>query len=55
MLFSVFVCIFVVPFLFIAKSAGVVEYIDFFFLQRGKPRPQMSVLDMTQNNLMVRF
>ena len=37
----------------LAQSAGAVEYTD-ASLQRGK-NPPTSVLDMTLNNLMVRF
>ena len=39
--------------IYIAQSAGVVEYTDCFSAE-GKP-PPTSVLDMTLNNLMVRF
>ena len=39
----------------IAQSAGAVEYTDCFSAEGKTPPHSMSVLNMTRNNLMVRF
>ena len=42
--------------LLLALSAEAVEYTNYFFSEgQDPPPPPMSVLDMTLNNLMVRF
>ena len=38
----------------VAQSTGAVEYTDYFSAE-GKTPPSMSVLDVTLNNLVVRF
>ena len=40
---------------YLAQSAVVIEYTDFFSAQEKNPTPQKSFLDMTLNNLMEKF